>query len=104
MKIELIFERSCPNIQAARDQLQQALQTAGQDPCWQEWESSDPAVPDYVRAYGSPTILVNGKDVSGAKATDSAVCCRIYQNSESANRGVPALADIVRALHAAAGG
>ncbi len=97
-QVELIYEKTCPNIQAARDQLAKAFNEAGVTPQWREWESNDPATPDYARHFGSPTILVEGRDVSGVRATDSAVCCRIYQNADSGNRGVPALADIVNAL------
>jgi len=100
MKVELIYEKTCPNIQAAREQLIKAFTQAGITPHWSEWESNEPETPDYARAYGSPTILVEGKDVSGEQSTDTPVCCRVYLGTDSKNRGIPALSDIVNALQA----
>jgi mercuric ion transport protein len=101
IKVELIYEQSCPNIVAAREQLILAFNQANLTPQWQEWEMNHPETPDYARQYGSPTILVNGQDVSGESLTDTSVCCRIYQDSDVANRGVPAVSKIVAALGSA---
>lgn len=94
--IELVYEKSCPNVQQARDVIVRACQVAGvQLPC-QEWDVADNNAPERIRHYGSPTILVNGKDVSASTGNDCA-CCRIYpENTEF--KGCPALDDVVRAL------
>ena len=64
MRVELVYESTCPNIAAARAQLLHAFAQAKVSPQWNEWEVTDPKAPDYIHGYGSPTILVNGQDVS----------------------------------------
>ena len=98
MKIDLVYEKTCPNVEAARSQLLRAFAKAGIQPCWQEWELRSPDAPSHVHGYGSPTILVNGRDVSGEMADGDDYCCRIYSHGDHANKGVPPVADIVRAL------
>ena len=95
-EIELIFDSDCPNVAQARDVLQQALRSLHLDLQWQEWERSDPACPEYARAFGSPSILVNHKDVSPAAGNDNS-CCRLYpENSQF--QGCPSVASIVNAI------
>jgi len=99
MTVELVYDRDCPNVPAAREQLLAAFKAAGREPSWQEWDVSLAAVPEHVRGYGSPTILVDGADVAGGEPTGTDVCCRIYAG-DSGPRGVPPLAQIVAALGA----
>lgn len=104
--VELIYFRECPNISLARERLLQAFAAVGITPQWQEWERNDPASPAHARAYGSPTILVNGRDVTGMKPSiDSAGACRVYTHASSAIEGasnVDAIAAALRKPHAAA--
>ena len=103
MRIELIYEHSCPNIQLAREQLTKAFQELTLKPEWLEWDIADDKAPDYVHGYGSPTILVNGKDVSAMTTEGHDYCCRVYQDSNGNNSGVPALHKITEAIqHATA--
>jgi len=96
-KIEFIYEQSCPNVADARAQLRLALEQSGLPAHWQEWEHNDPKSPAYARRYGSPSILVDGEDVSGepvsedvqSSAGTAAPNCRIYTNTQGRNRGVP---------------
>ena len=98
-KIELVFDHDCPNVPQARDVLERALRSLQMDVSWQEWERSDPACPEYARALGSPSILVNEKDVSPAAHNDSS-CCRLYpENSQFS--GCPSLDSIVAAIKSA---
>ena len=97
MKIELVYEKTCPNIEAARSQLLRAFAEAGITPRWQEWEISAPEAPAYIHGYGSPTILVDGEDVSSDKIEGDDYCCRVYSHAEY-NKGVPAVIDIVNAF------
>ena len=98
LRVELVYEKTCPNIEAARAQLTRAFAEAGMPPHWQEWEVSAPDAPAHVHGYGSPTILVDGWDVSGVMREGDDYCCRVYAHTEGPNKGVPAVADIVRAL------
>lgn len=100
MHIELVYEKTCPNIEAARSQLLRAFTKAGITPRWQEWEVSTPEAPTHIHGYGSPTILVDSKDVSGDNIEGDDYCCRVYSHGEN-NKGVPAVTDIVNALKSA---
>lgn len=100
-KVELIYAADCPNVEAARSQLRLALARAGKAPEWKERERSDPAAPSHVRRYGSPTILVDGRDVAGGVPTE-ADCCRLYQGEYGRLQGVPSAETIASALRQAA--
>lgn len=74
MKIELIYFDGCPNVDQARANVRSALDVAGVGTEPSEWEQGDPAAPPYVREYASPTVLVDGLDVTGAGAGVAAAC------------------------------
>lgn len=74
MKIELIYFDGCPNAGRARANLQRALADAAVRMPVIEWEQGNPAAPPYVGAYGSPTVLVNGRDVTGVGPGAGAAC------------------------------
>lgn len=95
-KIELIFDQDCPNVPQAREALQQALKQLQLEPSWQEWQRSDPACPDYARSLGSPSILVNERDVSAAVNNDSS-CCRVYPEN-AGFKGCPSVDSIIAAI------
>lgn len=97
---ELIYFTGCPNVDAARAQLRLALVEAGLAPLWVEYQTDDPSLPEYARGFGSPTILVDGRDVAGGVA-GSAVACRLYRDDAGGRAGVPSLSSIVSALTAA---
>ena len=52
--IELVYDVDCPNVEGARAVLREALQEAGLDPEWIEWDREDPISPPHARMYGSP--------------------------------------------------
>lgn len=101
-RVELVYERSCPFVRDTRRRLMEAFRAAGLTPRWTEWETGDPKAPARVRDFGSPTLLVDGRDVAGAPADEAGHCCRIY-SLDGASPGVPPLATIVTALTAAHG-
>lgn len=74
--VELIYFDGCPNVDAARDHLRQALAAARLPAIWQEWNQHDAQAPDRVRQFGSPTVLVDGRDVTCADAGVAAAACR----------------------------
>lgn len=95
--IELIYDRDCPNVPRARENLLHAFGQARLTPRWREWDRADAEAPEHVRAYGSPTVLVNGKDVAESNTADAA-CCRIYAGGEGKHEGAPPVALIAAAL------
>lgn len=98
MSIELIYDADCPNAGIAREQLLKAFAAAGLAPRWLEWDRAASDSPSYVRRYGSPTILVNGRDVADGGQHEGAGACRIYRDANGATMPVPPVEPIVAAL------
>lgn len=92
--VELIFDATCPNVDAAREALYEALGAFA----WVEWERADPAAPAYAKAYGSPTVLVGGRDVAGASVLDAGSGCRVYSRATGTLSGAPSAEMILAAL------
>lgn len=70
--IELVYFDGCPNAKRAREHLRAALGSAS----WTEWNLSSPETPERFRSYGSPTVLVDGRDVTGEANGNAAMACR----------------------------
>ena len=94
--IDLVYDPDCPNAEQARINLRLALETAGMPARWREWVRTDPGTPQHLQAFGSPTILVKGGDVSGTVALDGSGACRIYQGA--GRGGIPPVSLILAAL------
>ncbi|TAK33559.1 MAG: hypothetical protein EPO40_00065 [Myxococcaceae bacterium] len=97
--VELIHSPGCPNVPAAREQLRRALREVGLPEAWKEHDLSAHDVADHARGFGSPTVLVDGRDVSGGLPSAGATC-RVYAGSEQ--RGAPPLATTCSAAEIAA--
>jgi len=95
LRIQILTIAGCPNAAAARDAVGRALQLAGTQAIIQEIVVGSAEVPGFA---GSPTILVNGRDVEPATRCDGPGC-RIYANP--GNAGTPALQSIQVAIEAA---
>ena len=100
--IEFIYDRDCPNVEGARAALRDALRALKRTQVWQEWDRADQKAPAYVRAYGSPTILVDGKDIAGMPPGDASAC-RIYRNEQGNARGIPDSQLILAAMQQTSG-
>ena len=72
--VELVFFSGCPHVAEARARLQLALARASLPQAWAEWNVELATTPPHYRKFGSPTILVNGVDISGG-AVASGVSC-----------------------------
>jgi len=97
MLVQLLYFPDCPNVNAARGALKQALSHVEGAPAVVEIDVTDAAAPADLRSWGSPTILVDGVDVAGSEPSGS--CCRLYP--QSGLRGVPSPALIEAALRRA---
>ena len=75
-KIEFIYDDDCPNVTATRENLMVALSEASIKYELKEWCRQDKESPVHVKNYGSPTILINGNDISEGESSPN--CCRIY--------------------------
>jgi len=101
-RVELVYDPACPNVAAARTQLLRAFARTRSDARWKEWSTQDEAAPAHVRRHGSPTILVDGKDVAGAEPAGEA-CCRLYAGPGGALGRVPSVEAIASALMSGGG-
>lgn len=93
--VELVYFAGCPNVEPARAALRQAFAQLALAPAWQEWNQMAPEAPPHVQGLGSPTILVAGRDVTGAHERHGGCACRAD--------GLPTPAAIAAALMAASG-
>lgn len=98
MNVELIYDCDCANILGARANLLKAIAASGREARWTEWDRSAPDTPPHVKGYGSPTILVDGKDVAGSPPGEGNSSCRLYRNMAGKFAGVPSVEQIAAAL------
>ncbi len=93
MKVEILYVAGCPHLVPTRQIVEQLLAERGLRMPVQSVEVSErEAVQGFA---GSPTVLVNGRDIEPAAATG--VACRIYANGT----GVPAREACARAIERA---
>jgi len=94
MIVQLLVFEGCPLAAPARENLKKAIAMAscGIDN-FEEIDILDPESPEELRSWGSPTILVNGKDITGHAKGDS-VSCRLYDSPG----GVPAVESMIDIL------
>jgi len=98
--VEFIYDQNCPNVTDARAVLLRGFAAACLTPRWREWERTAADSPTRVRSFGSPTILVNGRDVAESVANDAA-CCRLYTDETGRACGTPSIERIIAALNTA---
>lgn len=98
--IDLLHFAGCPNVERTRANLRAALGETGLSEAWNEFTTDAVDLPVYARGYGSPTILVNGREILGASPSDSPAVCRLYP-SGFGDHGAPAVSVIVAALRGA---
>ena len=98
MIVELIYDADCPNVVDTRSQLIKAFTQMGISARWREWERGAPDTPEYARAFGSPTILVDGKDIAGVVPTAGTRACRVYGDGRGKLAGIPSVEAICAAL------
>jgi hypothetical protein len=88
--IGLVYFEGCPNAKVAKENLAEAMRSGGLPEEWKEWDLMAPSTPGWVKQFGSPTVLVNGKDVTGDGPGASAMACRAD--------GAPEVSVILKAL------
>jgi mercuric ion transport protein len=101
MRVELIYDTDCPNVAETRTNLLGAFAAARVEAKWTEWERSSPSCPAYVAGFGSPTVLVEGRDVAGENPGGHTSCCRLYASAEGRYSGAPSV-DLIKASFAPA--
>ena len=96
MKIQLLHFEGCPNVEAARAALRDALAAEKLEASVEEVDVERPDAPEWARGWGSPTILIDGEDVTGQERSNAS-SCRLYAG------GAPSV-ESIRARIAAASG
>lgn len=78
MKIQLLSFEDCPNVDKARATLRQAMLETGTREPIEEIDIGREDAPAWSRAWGSPTILIDGDDVTGTTRPSGDIGCRLY--------------------------
>jgi copper chaperone CopZ len=96
MNVQLLYFEGCPNVDAARVSLRDALAAERIEIPIEEVDVESADAPAWARGWGSPTILIDGKDVTGQDRSNASAC-RLYAG------GAPGVEAIRAALSAARG-
>ena len=92
--IQFLAFDDCPLADAALIALEQAMQQCELRPAeYERVDILDPATDEKLASWGSPTILVDGADVSG-QARGDGIGCRLYDTEQ----GVPTVDTIAEAI------
>ena len=94
MKIQLLHFEGCPNLERTRAALRDAMAAEHVDDPVDEIDVEAADAPEAMRGWGSPTILVDGIDITGA-ARSTGSSCRLYAD------GAPSVDQVRAALVAA---
>lgn len=92
MKIQLLGFEGCPNTPAARVALRAAIRQEEIDDLIEEIDIGRDDARSWARAWGSPTILIDGHDVAGGAQPSGEIGCRLYAG------GAPSVEQIRRCL------
>ncbi len=99
MDFELLTIQDCPHGSAARELFSRAVELEGQDPVLiaaREIVSDEEA--EASGFHGSPTSLVDGKDLFPS-TTEPAMTCRVYRTAGGLS-GLPSLESLRQAIQA----
>lgn len=98
MRVQVVYFDGCPSWQVAAERLQVALQTTGHDDIQIELvQVRSPAEAAAVFFAGSPTLLVDGRDLFPGAAPTTQLACRVYQTPQGLS-GSPSLEALVASL------
>ena len=103
LRVELVYDSDCPHVDDARRTIRDALSAVGSRGEWVEWNRDDAKTPIELRGYGSPTVLVNGRDVAAVGTEDTQAVgnsCRVYLDECGCYCGTPSSDLIIKALRA----
>src|SRR5690349_13657027 len=101
LRVELVYDSDCPHVDDARGIIRDALSAVGSRSEWVEWNRDDANTPIELRGYGSPTVLVNGRDVASVGTEDTRSggnSCRVYLDNCGCYCGTPSADLIIKAL------
>ena len=79
MRIDVLAVSGCPHRGLAMTRVQEAIDRSGVDAVVAERVIDDAGVAAAVGMAGSPTILVDGRDLFGASGLEPSISCRLYR-------------------------
>jgi hypothetical protein len=89
MKIEILYFEGCPNHEVANKRVRDVLNDLGIEAEVVHINVKDEATAEEVRFPGSPTVRVNGEDVTpGSNGEPYSMRCRVYPTT-SGFEGAP---------------
>jgi len=102
MRVELVWWEGCPSHPEALRQLHEVLADEGLDPEIVELREvvSDEQA-ERERFLGSPTILVDGRDVAPADGQPVGLACRVYRLRDGRPSPTPDRDDVRDAIRSA---
>ena len=95
MDIDILYLAECPHVNAARLRVAEALEALGLTARIRETEVSSAVDAVRLGMNGSPTVLVNGRDLFEGSAPS--VACRLYRNGTRVD-GAPSVEALVELL------
>ncbi len=99
MQVQLLYTDDCDHRLEAWAALRQAMQETGVRAYIDEIRIRDLEQADQLGFSGSPTVLINGRDI--APGEPPSLGCRSYQAEGGQTRGWPDVATLIWALEAA---
>ena len=104
MDVELLVVSDCPGAAPAREMLRAALIHAGLPGVEvRVTVIADERQAQQRRFAGSPTFLIDGVDPFADPGLPVGMSCRIYRDTAGHGSNLPTLAELIRAIHQAAG-
>jgi hypothetical protein len=101
MKITIQYFDGCPHWTLAENRVREAMTDLGRkdvEIAYQRIDSPDDA--EQFSFHGSPTILVNGRDLFAGREMPVSFGCRVYATEEG-TQGAPSVSQLRQVLRAA---
>ena len=89
IKIEVQYFNGCPNSSEMIHRVKEAIKGSEEKIEYNEVFVESNEIAEKIKFRGSPTVLINGEDIEGREAPESAsLNCRVYEN------GLPSVEEI----------
>jgi hypothetical protein len=99
MKVELLWWQGCPSWERATEIVREQMELAGLDPAALKLrEIRSDAEAESEGFPGSPTIRVDGRDISDPGDQPGGLTCRVYRLADGRISALPDPADVAAAL------
>jgi hypothetical protein len=103
--VELLWWRGCPSWEQAIELVREEMLRAGLDPeALRVHEVRDEAEAESLDFAGSPTILIDGRDIEDPGDQPRGLTCRVYRLRDGRVSPLPDRAGVHEALSEATGG